>query len=436
MEIWIDLVNSGMLKNLVEKTRQAIISQKRALKSLSILVIVKFAVAGIGFITQVKIANTLGKETFGYIAYGVAIATYSTVIIRFGLDRTMVRDLIHYPDRFAATVKASLIVRFSLLALVIVLVIGWKVFQNPSGDISWGVILIIIANAAMSVDLQGVYDSWHKMTRHALYNLLQRGLYFLTIWYMVVTDPEILDVVTVGMAMFVSASIYLILQYSWAIRKLPTDSATEKMIPLAFKMIRANVYIWLATLAGLSFGPLNQLVLKHYHGTTELGGYAAAWMMVALASMFLAQIARIGNPATARITSGSATKQEKIQFLIKYASLMVMITLPVSVVVVFAPELVMTSLFNSEYISAAPALQIMGAYIVVFSLGQVAAQYMVSSRMDKTYTLYIFLGSGLGFALCLLLIPSMGGLGAAWALLISHGFSITLYWLKVMVSLK
>ena len=74
--------------------------------------------------------------------------------------------------------------------------------------------------------------------------------------------------------------------------------------------------------------------------------------------------------------------------------------------------------------------------MVIFSVGQVASQYMVSARLDKAYTAYVVLGGGLGFIMCILLIPPMGALGAALALVFSHGFSILMYWRKVLLSLK
>ena len=265
-----------MFKDILKKGYIVFFSQKRNLKSLSSLVFVNIAVAGVGFFTQVEIANVLGKESFGFIAYGVAIAAFCAVVIRFALDRTMVRDLIHYPDRFAATVKASLILRFALFTVVTALILGWKLFQPQNSDVTWGVVLIIIANAAMSLDLKGVYDSWHKMGRHAFYNLLQRGLFFTVIWIVIVYAPESLSVFTIGAATFVAVSFYLTVQYLWAMKRLPQDGTNESLVLRAFNMARGNVFVWLAALAALSFGPLNQLVLKNYHGAAELGGYAAA----------------------------------------------------------------------------------------------------------------------------------------------------------------
>jgi len=397
--------------------------QKCHIQNLSSLIFVNFAVAGIGFITQLKIANIIGKESFGMIAYGMAIATYGAVFIRFGLEKTLVRDLIQSPDHFTTTVKASLLLRFTLLGVFLAIIFVWKLIIAPQSDLSWGVLLIVIANSAMSVDLQAVYDSWHKMTRHSLYNLLQRGLYFAVIWTILLIAPENLSVFSVGVTTLFTVTVYLVLQYSYAIKHMPKEWGPPRYTRQAIDLGRSNFTVWLAALLSLSFGPLNQLVLKHYHGAAELGGYAAAWLMVTLATLLFTQVARIGNPATAKTIAGSPTKRQKSLFLLKYTLVMLSISLPLALFAIVAPQFILEMLFHSEYVVAAPALQVMGIYLPVFSIGLVAGQYVLAARMEKAFFYSILVGATISILMCPVVIPSSGAVGAAWILLISHGAS-------------
>ena len=58
--------------------------QKQRLKNISFMVFVEFSVAGIGVITQIRIANVLGIDNYGLIAYGMAIATYGAILFVLG----------------------------------------------------------------------------------------------------------------------------------------------------------------------------------------------------------------------------------------------------------------------------------------------------------------------------------------------------------------
>jgi PST family polysaccharide transporter len=91
------------------------------------------------------------------------------------------------------------------------------------------------------------------------------------------------------------------------------------------------------------------------------------------------------------------------------------------------PRFILTTVFSPEYASAAPVMRIMAMYILVYSLGLIASQYVVSARMEKVYFTSVFTGGVLSVLLCLWLIPKSGAIGAALSLLIAHSVSMGLY---------
>ena len=429
-------LRSKQTESLVYRFYRLLTSQRRNLQNLSVLVIVNFIMAGIGFLTTVKIANTLGKGTFGLLAYGLAISAYGAVFVRFGQDRTLVRDLIHHPDQFGLIVSASYLLRWFFLGIVIVVLFVWKLFAGYSSDLTWSLLIVIIANTMMSMDLQPVYDSWHKMSRHAIYNLIQRSLYFLIIWGTIIISPQSLTIFRIGVASLISVVLYLVLQHRWAMKQIDISSDTVPLFGMIIKMARGNFTLLLAAIGCLSFGNLNQLVLKHYCGTAELGSYAAAWQIACIAILLLNQISRIGNPATARITKHGTQKNAKILFLLKYSLIMFFAVLPITILLVAFPEFILTSIFKPEYAAAASVLRIFGIYLLVVSLGVVAAQYVISSGMQWLYFSSVIIGTILSIILCLILIPRFGGIGAAISLLAAHGISMAIYWVIMMRHIK
>jgi O-antigen/teichoic acid export membrane protein len=423
--------------SLYQRVFTSMVKQKQNIKTLSVLIIINFLIAGVGFITQLKIANSIGKASFGLISYGMAIATYCAIFIRFGLDKTLVRDLIHFPDQFAETVKASLLMRFTLFIFVIAAIIILKLTLFSKSDVSWGLILIIISNTAMSVDLQAVFDSMQRMTLHSVYNMIQKSLYFSIIWITLLIDPDILSTLSVGIATFLSVSLYLMLQYVWAMKRFPQNRTSIKdLYLLAYILGRRNIPVWLSALAGLSLGPLNQILLKHYCGPGPVGEYAVAWLMVTILTILITQIARIGNPKIAVITNGTATRLQKISFLQRYLTLILLITATIALPSIIFPKLIIATLFRPEYIDAAPVLRIFGFYAFIVGFDLVAIQYLLSSRIEKAYLYIIIFGGLLSVLLSFLLIPEQKGVGAALALLISHGIVVLLYWIRIGFSLR
>ncbi|NIA10444.1 MAG: oligosaccharide flippase family protein [Nitrospiraceae bacterium] len=379
-----------------------------------------------GFVTRVKIANMLGKEGFGLLAYGLALGTFGGVVVRFGMDKTLVRDLVHYPDRFGELVAGSLLLRGIMFAFVLLCVLLWKVSSYHTNDLSWGVIAIFISACLLSLDLQSVYDTWQKMERNAIYNLVRRCLYFAIIWTVVIISPEKLSINLIAAALLITAFLYLVMQYQWAWRQIIFNDTIQSLMEVALSMGRQNFVIFLAALGGFLIGSLNQLVLKHFCGNIELGGYAAAWTITSLAMVLLSQISRIGRPAMAEITREGTGQAARIRFLSKYSAVMFMVAASIGIPAFVFPELILRTIFSPEYISAAGILRIMGIYIIVYSVAIVASQYVIAAHMQRLYFLNVILGGCLSVILCYILIPKFSGMGAAFALLIAHGITIAL----------
>jgi len=413
---------------LLSKLWLFIISQKANLNKLSVLVIVNLTVAGLGFITKVKIANTLGKADFGLLAYGFAIAAYGGAIIRFGLDRTLVRDLIHFRKRQGQLVASSLLLRGFLFLVVTLALLIWKFFSLAISDLTWGVSLVVLGQSMLGLELNAVYDSRGKMNRHAVYNLIQRCLYFSAVWLMIILAPKSFSIFLLGVFTIVTVTFYMMLQCNWAFKKIDFSGIKKSIFHDTLLLAKGNLFIWFTCLGYLSFGVINQIILKFYCGKESLGGYAAGWQIISIAMLFLTQIARIGNPATARITKPGISKQVRVRFLTKYSTVMFLVVSPVCLIMFVWPEFILRLIYKPEYASSAGALRIMSIYMMLFPLGYVSSQYIVSARMEKLYFASVMVGGILNIALCFALIPVMGETGAALALLIAHSISMGLYW--------
>lgn len=69
-------------------------------------------------------------------------------------------------------------------------------------------------------------------------------------------------------------------------------------------------------------------------------------------------------------------------------------------------------------------MRVLGFYVIVLSTGQLAAQYLVAVRKERVYSVITIIFGILNLLLLVLLIPIWSALGAAVAVLASHGFGI------------
>ena len=246
--------------------KHIIISQFSTLQNLSALVFFNFLASGLFFVTQVKIANVIGKESFGLLAYGIALGMCGQTIIYFGMNRTLVRDLIHYPNRFVDIVITSLVLRGILLTLVIAIVLVWRLIWQPAG-LTWPVIIVIVAYSLKALDLQSVYDAWYRMARHAFYNIIHRILYITLIWMIIIIRPQHLSLAWIAVSLLIAEVFFLLLQQQWAWPRIRREQGSMSVkFNNLMKIGRSYSYIAIATMGLLCFGSLNQMILKHYSG--------------------------------------------------------------------------------------------------------------------------------------------------------------------------
>ncbi|HOI73760.1 MAG TPA: oligosaccharide flippase family protein [Syntrophales bacterium] len=419
------------INSINDQVKDLLTLYRASIENVSFLVFVNITIAAAGWFTQIKIANAVGKDAFGELAFAVVIGTFLQVFTRFGLDRTLVRDLIHYPERFSVLIRASLYLRYLLTFIVISALLMWK-FIYLQSSITWGVFFIITATAILSLDLQPVYDVQQSIRLHVVFFLLQKFVYLTLIWIGIFLLKDNFSILFIGSSLLISVVLYLTIQHNWVMRRV--KSRKESYSELANSIVwlfQNNVLIWFSAIAGLAIAMINQVILKEYCGYAELGGYAAAWQFVIVGTLLLDQVSRIGRPAAARITKSGMSKSDQIRFLTKYFSIMIGVVTPLVLVMSFFPEVVLKLLFRPEYHAAADTLHVMGVYLFIFAIGIVSSQYALSARLEKMYFYAVLSGGVLSIFLCYVLIPSNGSVGAAWALLISHGTTMIIYILGI-----
>jgi O-antigen/teichoic acid export membrane protein len=254
------------------------------------------------------------------------------------------------------------------------------------------------------------------------------------VWFVIFVPFTALSLGLIGAFMMMSTVTGLFLQYHWALPRINFKSV-QGTWPSTIFIIRSDVFIWLAVLSGLSIEYLSQIILKWYAGSSELGVYSVAIKIPQLAILFLSQAGRIGAEATARHTVPETNASARLRFLVKYAGLMTAIGLMVGLPCILLPEYILM-VFRPEYANAADTLRLFGFYPLMYGPYLVLLQYVISSRMQRTYFMLITTAGIISIGLSFWLIPQMHSKGAAISVNISLAVALTLFVAAVGFHLK
>ncbi|MBF0413349.1 MAG: oligosaccharide flippase family protein [Desulfamplus sp.] len=416
----------SIIKQVYAKIIPLIKGNNRNFNTLIFLIIVNMLLAAIGFATRIKMANILGSLNYGILSYSIAISSYIETITRYGTDKTLIRDIVQQEHRMAEIVGITLLLKLILLfTCLIILSIYIKMYPNKGSDL---VLWVIIGSSLISLEAKGVYDATNNIRRHSIYFAFYRIMFFVSIWsYILIFDSQ-LTVKYVGISMTATACIYLAIQYGWIFSQYLKKIRIKTLILGIWEWLARNFFLCFSALCGLGFTNFNQLILKNYCGSEELGVYSAAWQFFWVGNIFIEQISRIGQPIFARkLQMEDTTESGLFMFVVKYLAVMVMTVLPIAVPMIVFPEFIISNFFSHEYAQSITPLRFIGLYILMLSCGIVFSQYVIISNKDKLYMYSVLVTGLLSMLIAWLFIPKYQATGAAITLVVSHGSAIVLY---------
>ncbi len=406
---------------------------ENALKNILGLVIFNALGGLLVMVTNVKLANTMGASIFGVYSYYLAIGEVGSKFVRYGREKTMLRELVQNSEHQESLIAHTVWLEFTNL---VVFVLAAVICHNWLGaQLSWSYLLLIVAPSLISLDFQPVYEACRLISWHSIYYLIQKVLFLAGIWG-VLWCTQSMSLTSAAFVLFASWLIILFMQYREIIGRSGINLFSGIKVRLLLTLYKRGFIIALCCMAGVAFGPLIQLIMNHYTDTVSVGLYAACLQLATIAKFFMSQVGRVGNPRMAEICMPQHTKSVKVSFLKYYSLAMLLCVCPFAVPMLLCPERIVDILFIDEYAEISQALPVYAVYLFVSALGVVFNQFLISFRADSIY-LYLYSFSAMvSLGIAFLMIPTYGFMGGVWAYCISDGLASILYLIISLIIIK
>lgn len=365
---------------------------------------------------SVWVARYLGPELFGVMSYAVAFVGLFQTFTYLGISGIAVRDLVEHPshrDELLGTV-------FVLKLLGALVAIGgiWIIakYQTPSSQVR---LLIAILSLGLVFQSLSVISFWYQSRIEGKYTVL----------------PSIVSAVAAAVANVVLIQLNAPLAAFAVVLTLQHGLSTLGLFILyhshgysaaqwRFRASRAKALIaqsWpliLSAIGSVIYLKIDQVMLGHLSGPTEVGIYAVAaqlsevWYFIptALAASLFPKIIQFKRLSERRY-------HERMQWIYR---LMAILGLAIAIAVTIMATPVITRLYGSEFSRAAPVLMVHIWACPMIFMGAVLSKWLVSEGL----LVFSFTRHGMGaltnVGLNLILIPRYGAVGAAVATVISY----------------
>lgn len=409
---------SSPLKNFLDLTKRKIKENSqlaRVLENTGWLFLDRIVRMGVGVVTTVWLARYLGPVQFGIINYASALVVVMTTVSALGLNSIVVRELVNEPEHEQAILSASLTLQIAAGF------IGWAILsiyaiQFESPEIRSALIVLGLSAIVRSTDTIKYWFEAKILSKYIVW--IENFSFFVSsaikLW-LIFEKANVISFIWVMLAeLSVSALLFIFVfskKASISLRwKVGVNQIKELLVqswPLILSGVAAIVYM-----------RIDQVMLARISSMEEVGIYSAAVRISEIWYFIPLTIVSSIFPLIVRSRKEGADKfREQTSMLLEA---MTLISILLAVLVTAIAGGLIKVLYGAEFFKASSVLTIhVWACIFVFS-GVVGGRWMIIENLQKHSFYRAAAGGVVSVALNLILIPSYGAIGSAWALVISQ----------------
>jgi O-antigen/teichoic acid export membrane protein len=362
------------------------------------------------------VARYLGPGQYGLLGYAQSVISIALVVATLGIDNIVVRELVLNPTKRNDYLSAAAFLRFTTgMVFVSLTAIYWRLFaSSDSGSLLILIMMLCVPLSAISVlalDLQAIVASKHVVFATTSQSLVGSLLRLLSTFA---------KLPTVMFAWLGTLDALLFGAILWRRHRSVTQPVQLCFPRLAILtlLLREGWPIFLSSVSVILYMRMAQIMLKAMHGDLETGIYIAAVRLSELWHFIPMVICSSIYPSLLRTRDTNPTNYvAKTQLL--YDALFI-VGLALTLLFTFLATPIIRILFGSDYLAAAPVLQVhIWSTIAVF-LGVASGQWLLAESLQIVGLVTTIIGLATNFGLNLLLIPTYGAVGAATATSISY----------------
>lgn len=375
----------------------------------------------------VLLARVLGADGFGLYSLAISIATLTASLPTLGLDSALVRfTAIAAARRQPAQLRADL--RFvlslscvlSLIAVSVIFVSAGTIAETALHDarltplllISGLVVPSVVLNAQLGAALQGMRRIEYAALAELFSQPVVRLVLVLALLVVVGLTPASALVAWLGASF--AATIIL----AWLLRRmLPPAPPGQSARPRAWELLRYSLPVFLSNIVHRVGGNLQTLFLGALSTVSAVGIFSVAAHLNMIGSVFHSAIVSSSMALFAEAEDrGDRRGLESLYQTVSKWS--ISLNLPLVLIVFLFPEALL-AMFGPEFSEGTGALMILaGANLANAATGTSGAVLDMTGHTGVKL-LNAILGLGLALGLNLLLIPPLGIIGAAIAVVAS-----------------
>ena len=377
---------------------------------------------GIGFFYFIFLARFLGVADFGVYSFTIAFVYNFIPVADFGIDRLVLRDMAREPEKTTYFLRRLLPLRIILAAVAYILLIFFALVFGQSGKqilylAIFGLALFPFSFSFLLISFLNSREEMKFLAGSNIFLILFTGV--VGTFLVILKFPLTVLFFVYPMANFLLAGWFwlnskkLNLPLGWVIDWVFWKKSLSQSWAFATILILAVFYLRLSV-----------VMLNLIKGSVATGLYNSAFKFVEATILIPQSLTLALFPLSSKLIISDKAKLKKIY--LKALLILVLLSVPLMFVFLFAPQLLVKTTYGSNYLGAVPVFMILGLSFVFFFPNALAGNIIQNSDKFKRFLPWAVANFLVALILCLILIPRYSIVGAAWAVIGGEIFGLVI----------
>lgn len=408
------------LRDIKEKIKK--IKSDEKYKNIVWLLSEKILSIAVAIFIGAWVTRFLGPENFGLLSYAQSIIYPLSILVALGLDGILVRELVRRPGDKEMLLSTAFLMKLSASALLVFSMI--IVYLNAENN-DLGLLLMIISLASI-FQAFGVIDSYYQSLVKAKSMVKARTVVLLLSSILKIASINFnLDLVYFAVITVIEASLLSVFMLCIYLKGNDGNLKFAFKFDEAILMMKDSMPLLISSILIAMYMRIDQVIIKNFLTLKDVGEYVAATKLSEAMHIIPHVIANTYYPSIIKFKQiGGEQYASKMLSLYRVVfSVSILTILPVFV---FA-NLIITLLYGVQYENSVDVFRIHVWSSVFVGMFVISGRWLIAENMGyealgRNLTALVFV-TFLG----LLLIPTYGINGAAFAALGSYFISGYLY---------
>ncbi len=375
----------------------------------------------LGFFATIWLARVLGAYWFGGVSFAFTFLGYALLLVDPGLSSLGTREVAKSPFLSRSYISKIIPLRFVLAISAFIIIIVLSFLIPAIAEVRPLIILYSLSLFPYALSVEWFFRGIEEMKYLGISAVIAYSFYLFTILAFVRSSVNINLVPFFWFAGGTLATLFLGLV---ARKKKELKIENPQLEITSWDLLRRALPIGVGTIMTQIYFNFDITMLGFMRGIREAGLYTSAYKLL----MFLLLIDRVFSivilPLISRYYKESRERLESILSLAGKAVITVVLPIGAGGTMLALP--LIQFIYGEGYTTASLVFQILVWTLVITTIGSIYTQGLIASGNEKKYAIAMVTGTVANIILNIIMIPTLGMVGAAIATVCSEVIMILL----------